>query len=958
MKNTKLLLDTIKKQIDCAQVISFDIFDTLLVRPYVRPIDVFAHIEKALNKSGFTAERRDAERRARLRHPELEDITIEMIYDEIDDEYKDLKQKEMDWEAMVLRANPELKQVYDYAVAKGKRIIITSDMYLPAEFLAKVLRKNGYGGWEKLYVSGDVQKCKGSGSLFSWLLQDVGVKADKVLHIGDSKTCDYDVPQRLGVQPVRYISLMEQFKSCDIRNKALLKQLPNRLDVSILMGVLAYRWMEKKVKPQQTSYWFELGHNYAGPLSYGYTRFLEQQAANQLIDHLLFVARDGYTLQKVFKVFNTTLKNDYVYANGALRRITSLECKQNSVFGKYIVDYYASLSPEIMTEVEQAVLRTPEDYETFISNNYPLFEPQHQQFRNNYKNYLGNIISQKEKLLVVDTMARTFASLALISDFVGEPVLGAYFTFIKEPFSKNFQFCSYAQTVYGDNTVFEKKNINLFTKNWDFMEFLLSSPEQPIKQIDENGHPVYEDTDNEYKLRRAEIYPLISEGAVTFAKEIQSWFKGYDIFLQFDTIIQWINIFMDVPTAEGIKAMSQIRFFHGVGDDRCDPLFAMKLPFKQIILHPVDSFKKVKSLKWKNTLQCFVCYGIYCKIQRVDETVTKLFGCPISSKITKDNKVKKKKLFGLWKVVKNYNTNKKAYYLFGVRILRCRMTKGTANSELSEAVIRRIVDRTSLNVQRSLTIAFLHQKTFGEFRNCNCGKKVVLVGCGPSVNQFVPIQDAKYIGLNRAFLYDKVHFNYLLTIDKHGLDVGNENYWPGFLDYDCVKFVGDQNLGRDFQIPQPYMYADSRVRRYKTSANHLPGAFVVDLDTEALANSTSCSLQGAQFALFTNPKQLYIVGIDCTVSSLSHFIGSAYDTRARNESAAYCDASQIAAWKRLKIFVETYYPDTEIISVNPVGLKGIFHDVYTRPYLEEHPEIDATKVEILEENPQGNAQEI
>ena len=30
----------------------------------------------------------------------------------------------------------------------------------------------------------------------------------------------------------------------------------------------------------------------------------------------------------------------------------------------------------------------------------------------------------------------------------------------------------------------------------------------------------------------------------------------------------------------------------------------------------------------------------------------------------------------------------------------------------------------------------------------------------------------------------------------------------------------------------------------------------------------------------------------------------------------------------IKKFVETYYPETEIISVNPVGLKGIFKDLY------------------------------
>ena len=36
----------------------------------------------------------------------------------------------------------------------------------------------------------------------------------------------------------------------------------------------------------------------------------------------------------------------------------------------------------------------------------------------------------------------------------------------------------------------------------------------------------------------------------------------------------------------------------------------------------------------------------------------------------------------------------------------------------------------------------------------------------------------------------------------------------------------------------------------------------------------------------------------------------------------------IKLWLKLKKFAKTYYPDTEIISVNPVGLKGIFKDVY------------------------------
>ena len=36
----------------------------------------------------------------------------------------------------------------------------------------------------------------------------------------------------------------------------------------------------------------------------------------------------------------------------------------------------------------------------------------------------------------------------------------------------------------------------------------------------------------------------------------------------------------------------------------------------------------------------------------------------------------------------------------------------------------------------------------------------------------------------------------------------------------------------------------------------------------------------------------------------------------------------ISLWHQLKRFAQVFYPNTEIISINPVGLKGIFKDEY------------------------------
>jgi len=86
-----------------------------------------------------------------------------------------------------------------------------------------------------------------------------------------------------------------------------------------------------------------------------------------------------------------------------------------------------------------------------------------------------------------------------------------------------------------------------------------------------------------------------------------------------------------------------------------------------------------------------------------------------------------------------------------------------------------------------------------------------------------------------------------------------------------------------------------------------------------------------QFILFTNPKKIYLVGIDCTSGKNRHFSGLSPDNLLlRNENIEIVCQNSIEEWKQLKEFVSIYYPEIEIISVNPVNLKGIFKDIYTK----------------------------
>jgi hypothetical protein len=70
-----------------------------------------------------------------------------------------------------------------------------------------------------------------------------------------------------------------------------------------------------------------------------------------------------------------------------------------------------------------------------------------------------------------------------------------------------------------------------------------------------------------------------------------------------------------------------------------------------------------------------------------------------------------------------------------------------------------------------------------------------------------------------------------------------------------------------------------------------------------------------QFILYTHPEQIFLLGCDCSLNG--HF----YDQKQSLEVGPV-----IENWKRLKRFAQTYYPDTRIISVNPIGLKGVFEE--------------------------------
>lgn len=176
-------------------VISFDIFDTLLFRKVTRPTDVFSLVEKSMNLPGFAQARIQAEHAARQKMQHLfstTEVQLQGIYTEMMPLYgarcAELQREEIQTEFECCYANPVMVALVRELHDMGKTIIAVSDMYLPQKVIVQLLENCGFTQFEQVYVSCEYRVGKADGRLFQIVCKQHPNKS--IVHIGDNFRSD------------------------------------------------------------------------------------------------------------------------------------------------------------------------------------------------------------------------------------------------------------------------------------------------------------------------------------------------------------------------------------------------------------------------------------------------------------------------------------------------------------------------------------------------------------------------------------------------------------------------------------------------------------------------------------------------------------------------------------------------------------------------------------------------
>lgn len=292
------------------EYISFDIFDTLIFRPFSEPTDLFYFLGQKLGYMDFKRIRMEAE--ARTRYEKFEksksfEVTLKEIWKRLE---KDTgipankgMQLEQELELQFCYANPFMLKIFRKLLEQGKTIVIVSDMYLPADFLQRLLEEKGFSGFKKLYVSCELDKNKGSGELFSYVKKDLQLDDKAIIHVGDNEHSDVKRAKQQG------------FASCYYPNVNKNTLLYRPYDMSPIIGG-AYRGLVNNhlyCGLYKHTMEYEFGYIYGGLFVVGYCAFIHEYCKTHQVEKILFLSRDGDILKQVYEKLYPGENIEYVY---------------------------------------------------------------------------------------------------------------------------------------------------------------------------------------------------------------------------------------------------------------------------------------------------------------------------------------------------------------------------------------------------------------------------------------------------------------------------------------------------------------------------------------------------------------------------------------------------------------------------------------------------------------------
>ena len=481
--------------VEQSEIISFDVFDTLLVRKVLYPTDVFSVMENhpMMKKTGI-------ENFAVLRIYAEHDVpygNIDAIYAELqqvtgldEDSIRIIKELEIQTEKNVLTARKQMKILMEEILKKGKEVVLTTDMYLPSDTIAEILNENGIEGYSRIFNSCEYKKAKETG-LFAELKKYA--QGRRVLHIGDNYGTDIACAEQYGIQAIHVPSVMQTALAAGWEDTV---RKCSTLSERCLVGLslmYAYNNPFAELDPEHLTEEETLrryGYAKMAPLIVGHGIWLINMIKNKSYDRVLFYARDGY-LPLVFysNIRERYLKEQipegvYFHTNRHSAFAAAADMDQGISYfaelGKTVglnpretlMSYYG-VSEELLDEIKET-----ESAEEYIKRHFDIISIQAQKRRAGYDRYFEKLGIKMDGCYATVDFVSAGTAQAYLHEFTNLQMDGYFFGNYEVGWSTSIKY-------------YLKKENPALMNNYIDMEGSMTDFDPSLDYIDENGECVF-----------------------------------------------------------------------------------------------------------------------------------------------------------------------------------------------------------------------------------------------------------------------------------------------------------------------------------------------------------------------------------------------------------------------------------------------------------------------------------
>lgn len=539
----KKSLDLLKDKINQNEVVSFDIFDTLITRKVTEPIDLLYIVERKLKDKEFTRKRLESEIKLGNK------ATLELIYRNLPKKYYKGLELELELELELSIVRKDMIKALNYAFKQNKIIYLITDICHNKEFMIKLLNKLNIKSYHKLLISSELGKRKSDSTLWKYYKKMINNK--KALHIGDNYISDIKNLESFGIQTFHILSPYEILKISTLKN--LVPKICT-LDESILMGNIISKIFNSPFSLSKTKGTVKikklkiLGYFLYAPILFKYITWIVQKNIEHKHDLTLFIARDGYFLMKLYNkiltMFNIkTASAKYlitsrvlltiinIYDNKSLKDILKLKF-EGTIEDFFKIRFAIKIKNKNLISIPKDLHRI----EGIIKNENLNILKKTKKQRELYLQYLKKILQNKTNISLVEPSYRGTIQFNL-SKLDSRKIHGYY---CNADLSKdNIFFKNNMSALFQNNNDLKAEESNLRKNTVFFEEGILVSPKGTCLKINNNLTFNYSkklSVQNKFNKKEK-----IFSGILDFFNDS---FKSYDNINDIKLSSEFINLFI------------------------------------------------------------------------------------------------------------------------------------------------------------------------------------------------------------------------------------------------------------------------------------------------------------------------------------------------------------------------------------------------------------------------------